>query len=53
VIEDGSIVASEVVGTRVGGIHIPGAQGDAGHGGEGHHPGTHGDNGQAGGFGHH
>jgi Golgi phosphoprotein 3 (GPP34) len=48
VIEDGSIVASEVVGTRVGGIHIPGAQG-----GEGHHAGTHGDNGQAGGFGHH
>ena len=53
VIEDGSIVASEVVGTRVGGIHIPGAQDDAGHGGEGHHAGTHGDGGHAGGFGHH
>jgi hypothetical protein len=35
VIEDGSIVASEVVGTRVGGIHIRGAQDDAGHGGQG------------------
>jgi hypothetical protein len=53
VIEDGSIVVSEVVGTRVGGIHIPGAQGDAGHGGEGHHADTHGDGGHAGGFGHH
>ena len=41
VIEDGSIVASEVVGTRVGGIHLPGAQDAAGHGGEGHHAGTH------------
>jgi len=53
VIADGSIVASEVVGTRVGGIHIPGAQDDAGHGGEGHHAGTHGDGGHAGGFGRH
>ena len=35
VIEDGAVVASEVVGTRVGGIHIPGAQDAAGHGGEG------------------
>ena len=49
VIEDGAIVASEVIGTRVGGIHIPGAQDAAGHGGEGHH----GDDGHAGGFGHH
>ncbi len=48
VIEDGAVVASDVVGTRVGGIHIP-----AGHGGEGHHAGTHGDGGHAGGFGHH
>jgi hypothetical protein len=53
VIEDGAVVASEVVGTRVGGIHIPGADGSAGHGGEGHHAGTHGDGGHAGGFGHH
>jgi Golgi phosphoprotein 3 (GPP34) len=53
VIEDGAIVASEVVGTRVGGIHIPGTDGAAGHGGEGHHAGTHGDGGHAGGFGHH
>jgi Golgi phosphoprotein 3 (GPP34) len=53
VIEDGAIVASEVVGTRVGGIHIPGAQDGAGRGGEGHHAGTHGDGGHAGGFGHH
>ena len=53
VIEDGAVVASEVVGTRVGGIHIPGADGGAGHGGEGHHAGTHGDSGHAGGFGHH
>ena len=49
VIDDGAIVASDVVGTRVGGIHIPGAQDAAGHGGEGHH----GDGGHAGGFGHH
>ena len=53
VIEDGAVVASEVVGTRVGGIHIPGADGGAGHGGEGHHAGTHGDGGHAGDFGHH
>ena len=53
VIEDGAVVASEVVGTRVGGIHIPGAQDAAGHGGEGQHTGTHGDGGHAGGFGHH
>lgn len=53
VIDDGAIVASEVVGTRIGGIHIPGAQDGAGHGGEGHHAGTHGDGGHAGGFGHH
>jgi hypothetical protein len=53
VIEDGAIVASEVVGTRVGGIHVPGAQDAAGRGGEGHHAGTHGDGGHAGGFGHH
>ena len=53
VIEDGSIVASEVVGTRVGGIHIPRGQDDAGHGGQGHHAGSHGDSGHAGGFGHH
>ena len=53
VIEDGSIVASEVVGTRVGGIHIPGGQDGAGHSGGGHHAGTHGDSGHAGGFGHH
>jgi len=53
VIEDGAVVASEVVGTRVGGIHIPGAQDGAGHGGEGQHTGTHGDGGHAGGFGHH
>ena len=52
VIEDGSIVASEVVGTRVGGIHLPGGQDGVGHGG-GHHAGTHGDSGHAGGFGHH
>jgi hypothetical protein len=52
VIEDGAIVASEVVGTRVGGIHIPGTQ-DAAHGGEGYHAGTHGDGGHAGDFGHH
>ncbi len=50
VIEDGSIVASEVVGTRVGGIRIPGAQDAEGHGGGGHHAGTHGDSGHAGGF---
>jgi hypothetical protein len=53
VIEDGAVVASEVVGTRVGGIHIPGADGGAGHGGEGHHAGTHGDGGHAGDSGHH
>ena len=53
VIEDGAIVASEVVGTRVGGIHIPGAQDAAGRGGEGHRAGTHGDGGHAGDFGHH
>jgi hypothetical protein len=53
VIEDGAVVASEVVGTRVGGIHIPGADGGASHGGDGHHAGTHGDGGHAGGFGHH
>jgi hypothetical protein len=53
VIEDGAIVAPEVVGTRVGGIHIPGADGGAGHGGGGHHAGTHGDGGHAGDFGHH
>jgi hypothetical protein len=53
VIEDGAIVASEVVGTRVGGIHIPGTDGAAGHGGEGYHAGTHGDGGHAGDFGHH
>jgi hypothetical protein len=53
VIEDGAVVASEVVGTRVGGIHIPGADGGAGHGGEGHHAGTPGDGGHAGDFGHH
>jgi hypothetical protein len=53
VIADGAVVASEVVGTRVGGIHIPGADGGAGHDGEGHHAGTHGDGGHAGGFGHH
>lgn len=52
VIEDGSIVASEVVGTRVGGIHIPGARDGVDQGG-GHHAGTHGDGGHAGGFGHH
>jgi hypothetical protein len=53
VIEDGSIVTSEVVGTRVGGIHIPGGQDGAGHSGGGHHAGTQGDSGHAGGFGHH
>jgi hypothetical protein len=53
VIEDGAVVASEVVGTRVGGIHIPGTQDAAGHGGEGHHAGSHGDGGDVGGFGHH
>jgi hypothetical protein len=53
VIEDGAIVASEVVGTRVGGIHIPGGQDGADQGGRGHHAGTHGDGGHAGGFGHH
>lgn len=53
VIEDGAVVASEVVGTRVGGIHMPGAQDGAGHGGEGQHAGTHGDGGHAGGLGHH
>jgi hypothetical protein len=52
VIEDGAIVASEVVGTRVGGIHIPGGQDGVGQGG-GHHAGTHGDGGHVGGFGHH
>jgi hypothetical protein len=53
VIEDGSIVSSEVVGTRIGGIHIPGGQGGEGHSGGEHHAGTHGDSGHAGGFGHH
>jgi hypothetical protein len=53
VIEDGSIVASEVVGTRVGGIHIPRGQNGVDHGGGGHHAGTHGDGGHTGGFGHH
>jgi Golgi phosphoprotein 3 (GPP34) len=53
VIEDGSIVTSEVVGTRVGGIHIPGGQDGAGHSGGGHHAGTRGDSDHAGGFGHH
>jgi hypothetical protein len=36
VMEDGAIVASEVAGTRVGGIHIPGAHGATDRGGEGH-----------------
>ncbi len=53
VIDNGAIVASEVVGTNVGGIHLPGAHGTAGDGGEGHHAGSHGDSGHAGGFGHH
>jgi hypothetical protein len=53
VIDNGAIVASEVVGTNVGGIHLPGAHGAAGDGGEGHHAGSHGDGGHAGGFGHH
>ena len=35
VIEDGAVVASDVVGTRVGGIHVPGAHGAADHGGQG------------------
>ncbi len=35
VLEDGTVVTSDVVGTRVGGIHIPGAHGAAGHGGQG------------------
>jgi hypothetical protein len=35
VIEDGAVVASDLVGTRVGGIHVPGTHGAAGHGGEG------------------
>jgi Golgi phosphoprotein 3 (GPP34) len=53
VIDNGAIVASEAVGTNVGGIHLPGAHGAAGDGGEGHHAGGHGDGGHAGGFGHH
>jgi hypothetical protein len=56
VIDNGAIVASEVVGTNVGGIHLPGAQGaagDGGDGGEGYHAGSHGDGDHAGGFGHH
>jgi hypothetical protein len=53
VIDNGAIVASEVVGTNVGGIHLPGAHGAAGDGGEGHHAGSHGDGGHAGGLGHH
>ena len=53
VIDDGAIVASDVVGTRVGGIHILGDQDGTGHGGAGQHAGTHGDGGHAGGFGHH
>jgi hypothetical protein len=35
VLEDGAVVASDVVGTRVGGIHVPGTHGTAGHGGQG------------------
>jgi hypothetical protein len=53
VIEDGSIVTSEVVGTRVGGIHIPGGQDGAGHSGGERHAGTQGDSDHAGDFGHH
>jgi hypothetical protein len=53
VIEDGSIVASEVVGTRVGGIHIPRGQDGVDQSGGGHHAGTPGDGGHAGGLGHH
>jgi hypothetical protein len=49
VIDDGTIVASEVAGSRLGGIDLPGAD----HGGAGQHAGTHGDGGHAGGFGHH
>jgi hypothetical protein len=49
VIDDGTIVASEVVGSRLGGIDLPGAD----HGGAGQHADTHGDGGHAGGFGHH
>ena len=35
VLEDGAVVASDVVGTRVGGIHVPSAHGTAGHGVQG------------------